>query len=154
MLNNQIHKKWMRYAYLEAMKAYDQKEIPVGAVVVYENKIIGKGYNLVETLNDATAHAEIIAITSASEYMRDWRLENCLLYVTLEPCIMCTGAIINSRIKKVIYGVGDNKAGGCDSLYHLGEDGRLNHNFELLSGVMEDEIRELMDGFFREMRKS
>ena len=143
----------MKYAYLEAMKAFDKNEVPVGAVIVYENKIIGKGYNLVETLNNATAHAEIIAIKSASEYIKDWRLENCDLYVTLEPCVMCTGAIINSRIKKVIYGLSDEKAGACDSLYHLGEDGRLNHNFKVLSGVMENEIQKLMDRFFLKMRK-
>lgn len=152
MINNKTHKKWMKYAFLEALKAYEKNEIPVGAVVIHENKIIGKGHNLIEILNDATAHAEMIAITAASESLESWRLDNCILYVTLEPCVMCTGAIINSRIKKVIYGISDNKAGACDSLYHLGEDGRLNHNFEILSGVMEGEIKNLMNIFFKKLR--
>ncbi len=152
MINNKTHKKWMKYAFLEALKAYEKNEIPVGAVVIHENKIIGKGHNLIEILNDATAHAEMIAITAASESLESWRLDNCILYVTLEPCVMCTGAIINSRIKKVIYGISDNKAGACDSLYHLGEDGRLNHNFEILSGVMEGEIKNLMNNFFKKLR--
>ena len=152
MINNKIHKRWMKYAYLEALKAYGKNEIPVGAVVIYKNNIIGKGHNLIETLNDATAHAEMIAITAASESLGSWRLENCSLYVTLEPCIMCTGALINSRIKKVIYGLSDEKAGACDSLYHLGEDSRLNHNFEIISGVMENKISKLMDDFFKKLR--
>ena len=152
MINNKIHKRWMKYAYLEALKAYEKNEIPVGAVVICKNNIIGKGHNLIETLNDATAHAEMIAITAASEFLGSWRLENCSLYVTLEPCIMCTGALINSRIKKVIYGLSDEKAGACDSLYHLGEDHRLAHNVEIISGVMEDKISKLMDDFFKKMR--
>ena len=111
--NLEIYEKWMRYALIESIKAFDSGEIPIGAIIVKDNRIIGKGYNQVEILNDATAHAEMIAITSASSTNEDWRLDECFLFVTKEPCPMCAGAILHSRIKAIIYGISDAKWGSC-----------------------------------------
>jgi tRNA(adenine34) deaminase len=146
------HLYWMRFAYLEAEKAYELGEVPVGAVIVLNNHIIGRGYNMCETLQDATAHAEMLAITAASESLKSWRLEQTRLYVTLEPCPMCTGAMINARIHTVIYGLEDPKAGACDSLYHLCEDPRLNHRVLVRHGYMRDQIKQLMEMFFQRLR--
>ncbi len=146
------HLYWMRFAYQEAEKAYELKEVPVGAVVVLNNHIIGRGHNMCETLQDATAHAEILAITAASDSLKSWRLEQATLYVTLEPCPMCAGAMINARLKTVVYGLEDPKAGACNSLYHLCEDPRLNHRIQVRHGYMRDQIKQLMEMFFQRLR--
>jgi len=146
------HLYWMRFAYQEAEKAFDKGEVPVGAVIVMNNRIIGRGHNLCETLQDATAHAEILAITAASDSLKSWRLEKAVLYVTLEPCPMCAGAIINARIHSVVYALEDPKAGACDSLYHLCEDPRLNHRVRVFSGYMREQVQTLMSVFFKQLR--
>ena len=128
--------RFMYAALQEAEKALDDLEIPVGAVVVRNNKIIGRGYNQVEKLKDATAHAEMIALTSASNQIGNWRLNECSIYVTLEPCIMCAGAMLQARIKRVVYGCHDPKAGAMGSLYNLESDRRLNHRIEVESPIL------------------
>ncbi len=145
--------KWMRRALREAQIALKKGEVPVGAVVVYENKIIGKGHNQVESLNDPTAHAEIIAIGAASTYLGSWRLSGSALYVTLEPCAMCAGAIILSRIDRLIYGTKDPKAGACGSLYNLVQDIRLNHQVEILPYILEEECSQILKVFFEKVRQ-
>ena len=146
------HEHWMKLAFREAEKAYNLDEIPVGAVVVHNNSVIGRGHNLRETLKDPTAHAEMIALTAASEHLQNWRLEDCTLYVTMEPCPMCAGAVLNARISEVVYGVLDPKAGAVDSLFHLCEDPRLNHQCKIISGVYKTPIEGLIDSFFKKLR--
>ncbi|KUK55891.1 MAG: tRNA-specific adenosine deaminase TadA [Marinimicrobia bacterium 46_47] len=146
------HLYWMRFAYQEAEKAFELGEVPVGAVIVLNHHIIGRGHNMCETLQDATAHAEILAITAASDHLKSWRLEKATLYVTLEPCSMCAGAMINARVQTVVYGLEDPKAGACDSLYHLCEDPRLNHRLRVHNGYMRDQIKDLMEMFFQRLR--
>lgn len=143
---------FMRAALKEALAAYEKGEVPVGAVVVDNGRIIGRGHNLREMLNDPTAHAEMLALTAAAEARGEWRLEGCSLYVTLEPCPMCAGAIVNARVKRVVYGASDPKAGACGTLYNLVQDARLNHRAELQSGVLGEEAGELLKSFFREAR--
>ena len=135
-----------------AQKAKDIGEVPVGAVVVFENRVIGKGFNKRESTNSPISHAEIEAIMEASKELDSWRLEDCELFVTLEPCIMCSGAIIQSRIKRVVFGASDPKAGAVRSLYSLLEDRRLNHRAEVEEGVLADSCSEILTGFFREIR--
>lgn len=147
-----IHERWMHNALNEARKAYEEGEVPVGAVVVLENRVIGRGHNQTETLQDPTAHAEILAITAAANYLSSWRLEGTSLYVTLEPCPMCAGAIVNSRIKTLVFGAFDPKRGACGSLYNIVQDDRLNHRVQLFSGVLADESSELLRQFFRGVR--
>ncbi|HUG18929.1 MAG TPA: tRNA adenosine(34) deaminase TadA [Planctomycetaceae bacterium] len=142
----------MHRALLQAQLAFDQNEVPVGAVIVYENRIIGEGYNQRETLNDPTAHAEMIAITQAAESLGSWRLLDCTLYVTLEPCPMCAGAIVQARIPTVIYGTTDPKGGACHTLYQITEDDRLNHRCTVLGGVLKDESQSLLREFFARQR--
>jgi len=142
----------MRRALEEAGKAYDEGEVPVGAVAVWEDRVIGRGHNQTETLQDPTAHAEILAITAAANFLSSWRLEGVSLYVTLEPCSMCAGAIVNSRIKTLIFGAFDPKRGACGSLYNIVQDDRLNHRVQLVSGVLADESSELLRQFFRGLR--
>ena len=154
MINsNKIHDRWMKYALAEAVKAYDNDEVPVGAVIIKENAIIAKGYNQKELLKDATAHAEIIAITSAANNLQNWRLNDCIMYVTMEPCAMCSGAIINSRIKSVYFGVYDQGAGCCGSLYQICQDPRMNHQTTVRGGILEEESKMLLQEFFKLKRK-
>lgn len=143
---------FMRAAMQEALAAYEKGEVPVGAVIVESGRIIGRGHNLRETLNDPTAHAEMLALTAAAEARGEWRLEGCTLYVTLEPCPMCAGAIVNSRIRRVVFGASDPKAGACGTLYNLVQDARLNHRAELQGGVLAEEAGEILKSFFREAR--
>jgi len=143
---------FMAQAMREALNAFEDDEVPVGAVVVKDGRVIGRGFNQRELLHDPTAHAEMIAITAAAEALGDWRLEDCDLYVTLEPCPMCAGAIVNARVRKVVYGASDPKAGACGTLYNLVQDARLNHRCELVSGVMADESGDLLREFFRQRR--
>ena len=153
MTRNEEHKKWMKLAFREAEKAYERGEVPIGAVVVKNDQIIGRGYNQCESLNDPTAHAEIIAITSATNTIKNWRLENCSLYVTKEPCPMCAGALINSRIDMVIFGMYDEKEGCCGSLYQLCRDPRFKHQLAVKGGVMEVSCRLIVQESFKKQRK-
>ncbi|HNW15491.1 MAG TPA: tRNA adenosine(34) deaminase TadA [bacterium] len=144
---------YMKQALELAETAGSQGEVPVGAVVVFENRVIGKGYNRRESTNSPLSHAEIEAIMEASENMGSWRLEDCELFVTLEPCIMCSGAILQSRIKRVVFGPRDPKAGAVRSLYNLLEDTRLNHRVEVVEGVLADECSQILTSFFKEIRE-
>ncbi len=143
----------MSLAYQQAEMAFERDEVPVGAIVVFENRIIGRGHNLTESMHDATAHAEIIALSAAYKHFGDWRLENCYLFSTLEPCAMCAGAAVLSRIKTIVYGARDPKFGGCGSIFAIPTEPKLNHRIEIVSGIMEDEIAALMKSFFRQVRE-
>ena len=144
---------WMSFAIKEAEKALELKEVPIGAVVVKDSRIIGRGYNQVESLNDATAHAEMIAITSASNTNEDWRLSDSFLFVTKEPCPMCAGAILNSRLRGVVYGFVDKEWGACGSYYDICRDKKIN-KFPIIKGsVLEDDCRYLIEQFFSKVRK-
>lgn len=147
-----IDEEFMLEALAEAQKSYEIGEVPVGAVVVKDGEIVGQGHNLCETDKNALRHAELIAIDEACTRLGGWRLWQCDLYVTLEPCPMCTGAIINSRIKRVVFGAFDKKAGSCASVVNLFEL-PYNHKPELISGVMENECAELLSRFFKELRE-
>jgi tRNA(adenine34) deaminase len=146
------HDFWMKKALDQAVLAFDQQEVPVGAVIVYQDRIIAEAYNQRESLKDPTAHAEMIAITQAAEALESWRLLDCTLYVTLEPCPMCAGAIVQARIPRVIYGTSDAKAGACHSLFQITSDIRLNHQAAVLGGVMQDDCRAILQEFFRQQR--
>jgi tRNA(adenine34) deaminase len=145
---------FMRQALRQARFAAEAGEVPVGAVIVHGNQVIARGFNQRETLHDPTAHAEMIAITSAAEHLRSWRLTGCSLYVTLEPCLMCSGAIYLARIDRVIFGAEDPKAGACGSLYDIPADKRLNHQPAITSGVLSAESTQLLRDFFHALRKS
>jgi tRNA(adenine34) deaminase len=147
------HDVLMRFALMEAEKALSLNQVPVGAVVVYNDQIIGRGYNQTETLQDPTAHAEMIAITAAANALDSWRLENCTIYVTLEPCAMCAGAIVLARIQKLVFSVYDPKAGACGSLRNIIQDHRLNHQVEIEKGILEEESSLLLKSFFQQLRK-
>jgi len=147
------HEQWMKQALREAEKAYEQDEVPVGAVVVHKGKVIGRGYNQIERLQDPTAHAEMIAITAATNHLQSRRLEECTLYVTLEPCPMCAGAIVLSRIPTLVFATFDPKAGACGTLYNIVHDKRLNHSVHVISGVCDRESEEYLKGFFGRVRK-
>lgn len=136
----------------EAEKAFDENEVPVGAVVVKDRKIIGRGYNQIEKLKDATAHAEMIAITAAANHLGNWRLSECSIYVTLEPCVMCTGALLASRIKELFFSVFDPKFGACGSVYNLAEDGKTNHKINVYSGIYSEESTKLLQEFFNKLK--
>jgi tRNA(adenine34) deaminase len=146
------HRKWMKAALREAQRASDAGEVPVGAVVILDGQIIGRGHNMVERLQDPTAHAEMIAITAASDTIGGKWLENATLYVTLEPCPMCAGAIVLSRLKRLVFGAMDDKTGAASTLYNIPQDDRLNHSVEILSGVEGETSGELLQAFFRKQR--
>ena len=139
----------MNLAIIEAYKALDIDEVPIGAVIIKNNKIIGKGYNQTENLKDPTAHAEIIAITSAVNTLGDWRLNDCEIYITKEPCPMCAGAIINARIKSVYFGAYDEKEGCCGSLYQICNDPRFKHRSTVSGGFLNYECEQLLKSFFK-----
>ena len=144
---------FMREALKEAQKAYDQAEVPIGAVVVLNGEIIGRGYNIREKEQDATLHAEIKAIRQANQHLGSWRLEDCELFVTLEPCPMCSGAMILARLKKVTFGAFDPKAGTAGTFMNLLQDERLNHQVEVEQGILEDECKTLLQTFFKGLRE-
>lgn len=148
-----MHKKYMQEAILEARKAFSKGEVPIGAVVVLNDKIIGRGHNFREGLKDPTAHAEILAIRDAAQRLGSWRLTGASLYVTLEPCPMCAGAIVNARVQKLIYGAFDLKAGAVSSLMNLVQDRRLNHHVEVMDGICHEECAQLLQEFFRQLRR-
>jgi tRNA(adenine34) deaminase len=143
---------FMRQAIKEARKALEADEVPIGAVVVMGDRVIAAAYNLRETLQDATAHAELLAIRKACEILGTWRLLGCSLYVTLEPCPMCAGAIILSRVDRVVFGAKDPKGGACGSLINLLADERFNHRPEVVAGVLADECGDILRQFFRDKR--
>ena len=148
----QPHERWMRAALELARQAYDEGEVPIGAVIVHDGRIIGEGYNQRESLKDPTAHAEMIAITQSAQSLESWRLLDCTIYVTLEPCPMCAGAIVLARIPTVIYGTTDPKAGACHSLFQITDDARLNHRAAVLGGVLQPECKGLLQDFFAAQR--
>ena len=144
----------MRLALEEAHKAFSTYEVPIGAVIVHNDKVIGKGYNKKETLKDPLAHAELIAIKEASSYLGGWRLIDCTMYVTLEPCAMCAGAIINSRIERLVIGAKDPKMGCCGSVINLVDNPKFNHRVEVETGVLEDECSNIITKFFKQIRNN
>lgn len=148
------HPDYMREALEEARKAYGLGEVPIGAVVVLDGQIIGRGHNLREVLNDSTAHAEIMAMRQAATKLGDWRLAGSTLYSTIEPCPMCAGAIVQFRVQTLVYGAADPKAGAVDSLVDLVRDPRFNHRVEVITGVLEEECAGIIRAFFREIRKN
>lgn len=148
-----MEEKFMKEALKEAKKAYDKLEVPVGCVIVKDNKIIARAHNLKESKSDTTKHAEIIAIQKASKKLKSWRLLDCEMYVTLEPCSMCSGAIINSRIKKIYIGTLDEKTGAAGSVLNLFEDYTFNHKVEVEKGIMKEECENLLKSFFKMLRK-
>jgi tRNA(adenine34) deaminase len=146
------HENWMDEAIREAQKAEAIGEVPIGAVIVWQDQIVGRGHNLRETTFDATAHAEMIAIRQASEKLGAWRLLDCTLYVTLEPCPMCAGAIVQARVPCVVYGTTDPKAGCAGTLMNLLQEPRFNHRTEVVDGVRQEECALLLTNFFRQLR--
>ena len=144
---------YMLLALLEARAAFEENEVPVGAVIVHRGAVVAAAHNQREQLQDPTAHAEMIAMTQAAAVLGSWRLEECTLYVTLEPCPMCAGAIVQARIPRVVYGATDPKAGAVTTLYQLLDDPRLNHRCEVRNGVLADQCAELLREFFRRQRK-
>ncbi len=146
--------KFMKIALKEAKKAYEKLEVPVGVIIVKDGQIIAKAHNLKETKYDTTKHAEILAIQKASKKLKSWRLLDCEMYVTLEPCSMCSGAIINSRIKKVYIGALDEKTGAVGSVLNLLEDYKFNHKVEVEKGIMKEECEQILKDFFKMLRKT
>lgn len=151
-VESKVYENFMQVALEEARTAFQKGEVPVGAVIIKEDKVIAKAHNMVESLNDATAHAEILAIREAGKELKGWRLEDCTMVVTLEPCSMCAGAMVEARLKKLVVGAFDFKAGAAGSLYNIVQDKRLNHRLEVVYGVLQDECSELLREFFRNKR--
>ena len=152
MIFSEAKYRFMFAALQEAEKALEDNEVPVGAIVVKDEKIIGRGYNQVERLKDATAHAEMIALTAASNNIGNWRLTECSIYVTLEPCIMCTGAMLASRIGELYFAASDTKFGACGSVYNLANEGKTNHKIKVYSGIYSEESRKLLQDFFLKLK--
>lgn len=148
----QAKEKFMQAAIVEAQKAQAKGEVPIGAVVVHEGQIIGRGHNLRESQQDSLAHAEVLAIREANRALNSWRLNDCQLFVTLEPCPMCTGAILNSRLDAVYYGASDLKAGVCGTIMNLLDDPRLNHQADVEKGICQKECLDLLQDFFQQLR--
>ncbi|MBN1974067.1 MAG: tRNA adenosine(34) deaminase TadA [Sedimentisphaerales bacterium] len=144
--------RYMELAIEQAQIAEENGDVPIGAIIVYQNQIIGRAYNQREQLQDPTAHAEIIAITQAAAFFESWRLIDCTIYVTLEPCCMCAGALVLSRMNRLVYGCDDPKTGAVKSLYNIVQDDRLNHRLEVTSGVLADECTAMLQAFFHRRR--
>lgn len=142
------HEIYMKKALDEAYKAFDEDEVPVGAIISYKGEIIGKGHNQIKTLKDPTAHAEMIVITQAADFLRNERLNDCTLYVTVEPCVMCVGAAVLARLKTIVFGAWDQKTGACGSAMNLVKKGLFNHDLEVVGGILEAECRSVMQKFF------
>jgi len=149
---NEKDNQFMKLAIEQAGIAQENGDVPIGAVIIHNGQIIGKAYNQREQLQDPTAHAEIIALTQAAAAMESWRLEGCTMYVTLEPCPMCAGALVLARIDRLVYGCDDPKTGAVKSLYNIVTDGRLNHRIEVTSGVLADECSKILQDFFQKKR--
>lgn len=148
-----MEEDFMKAALKEARKAYLEDEVPVGAVIVKDGKIIARAHNIKEMKNDTTKHAEILAIQKASKKLNTWRLTGCTMYVTLEPCVMCAGAMIQSRLDKVVFGTVDEKTGACGTVLNVLQDYKFNHIVEIEKGVMEKECKEILQDFFKELRE-
>jgi len=146
------HEHFMKLALQQAVAAFELDEVPVGAVIVHDNRVIGAAHNRSIQLRDPTAHAEMMAITQAAEVVGDWRLEDCTLYATLEPCPMCAGAIVQSRIPHVVFGATDPKSGAVKSVFQLLSDQRLNHQSTIVDGIMQDDCGAILTEFFRQKR--
>jgi tRNA(adenine34) deaminase len=154
LTQQQIDERYMRMAIDAALVAEENGDVPIGTVIVHENRVIGRAYNQREQLQDPTAHAEIIALTQAAAALGLWRLHGCTIYVTLEPCPMCAGALVLARLDRLIYGCPDPKTGACGSLYDIVRDGRLNHRLDVTAGVLADDCATLLQDFFRQRRRS
>jgi tRNA(adenine34) deaminase len=150
---NKSDEQFMQLAVEQAGIAQENGDVPIGAVIVHNGQIIGKAYNQREQLQDPTAHAEIIALTQAAAALESWRLEGCTMYVTLEPCTMCAGALVLARIDRLVYGCDDPKAGAVKSLYNIVTDSRLNHRIEVISGVLAEQCSDLLEQFFQKRRQ-
>lgn len=148
-----MQEKFMKLALAEAQKAFDKEEIPVGAVIVQNGKVIAKAHNLKETKHDTTNHAEILAIQKASKKLKKWRLTDCEMYVTLEPCSMCAGALINCRLNKLYIGTLDPKTGACGSVLNLLKDYKFNHAVDVETGILQEECEKILKDFFKFLRK-
>jgi tRNA(adenine34) deaminase len=148
-----VDERYMREALRLAERALASEDVPVGALVVHDGHVIGRGWNQREQLQDPTAHAEMIALTAAAEHLNQWRLERCTMYVTLEPCAMCAGALLLARIERLVFGAYDPKAGACGSLFNLTQDPRLNHRLATLGGVLSEPCAALLQAFFRGRRE-
>ena len=146
--------RYMRLAMDAALVAEENGDVPIGTVIVHEGRIIARAYNQREQLKDPTAHAEIIALTQAAAAVQSWRLHGCTLYVTLEPCPMCAGALVLARLDRLVYGCPDPKTGACGSLYDIVRDGRLNHRLAVTAGVLADDCSRLLQDFFRARRRT
>lgn len=146
------NESYMNYAFREAERAFDKGEIPVGCIIVFQNSIIAKAHNQTETLKDPTAHAEILAITSAAEYLQSKVLAGCSMYVTLEPCVMCAGAAVLAKIDELYFGAYDFKSGACGSVFSITASENLNHKVNVLGGVLDDKCREILKNFFEVRR--
>lgn len=151
-MEHKNHEFYMKAALSEAKKAYEINEVPIGAVIVYEGQIIARGYNRRNTDKNPLAHGEIIAIKEASEYLKDWRLEDCTMYITLEPCPMCAGAIVQSRIPRVVLGAKNFKSGSAGTLVNILNQEQFNHQVEVIEDVLVDNCKALIQQFFRELR--
>lgn len=147
-----LHHQYMQKAFMLAEQAYEEKEIPVGAVIVKDGSIVGRGYNQTERLTDPTAHAEILAISAACSTLDNKYLDGCTLYVTLEPCPMCAGALVWSKIDRIVFGASDAKAGACGTVFNLAANNRLNHQIEVIQGIMEADCEWILQEFFRQRR--
>jgi tRNA(adenine34) deaminase len=143
---------FMRMAIDQAFIAEENGDVPIGCVIVHQGRVIAKGYNQREQLHDPTAHAEIVALTQASEYIGNWRLERCTIYVTLEPCPMCAGALVLGRLDRLVYGTDDPKTGAVRSLYNIVQDPRLNHRLDVTSGVLQEDCQKQLQDFFKRRR--
>ena len=152
MSSSKEDERYMRAAIEAAKIAEENGDVPIGAVIVHESKIIGRAYNQREQLQDPTAHAEIIALTQAAAALENWHLHDCTMYVTLEPCCMCAGALVLSRIDRLVYGCDDPKSGACGSLYNIVEDTRLNHRLKVTSGILAEDCGQQLQEFFEQKR--
>ena len=151
-MSSETDEYFMLQAIRAAQSAQENGDVPIGACIVYENKIIAKAWNQREQLKDPTAHAEIIALTQAAQFLDSWRLTGCTLYVTLEPCPMCAGAIVQSRLDRLVYGCSDPKAGAVESLYNIVQDTRLNHTVDVTSGILHEPCSLMLSDFFKQRR--
>jgi tRNA(adenine34) deaminase len=149
----EFDERFMREALKEAEKAFAADEVPVGCVIVHKGVIIGRGYNRTESLQDPTAHAEILAVTSASEHLGSWRLIDCTVYSTMEPCAMCAGALVLARVERLVFGAPDPKFGACGSIFNIIQNQKLNHRIALSSGILKNECAGLMQEFFKKKRE-
>ena len=152
MKNLEDDQRYMKMAIEQAKIAEENGDVPIGAVIVYKNQIIAKAYNQRQQLQDPTAHAEIIALTQAAAFVESWRLHDCTIYVTLEPCPMCAGALVLGRLDRLVYGCDDPKTGACKSLYNIVQDERLNHRLKVTSGVLADDCSRILQDFFQRRR--